>query len=349
MNAPWLTIVVDTFNHERFIEQCVVSVLEQDFPASEMEILVVDDDSTDGTPDIVRKFSPRVRLLRKKNGGQASAYNAAFPEARGEIISFLDGDDWLLPGKLKAVAETLERHLSVCGVGHGYYEIRDSKNETQIHSVDSDLSVNLQTPAAARQAFYAWYRILNSAFSIRREALERFLPIDDSLTFCADSPISLAGMALGAHILKEPLACYRVHSSNLHASDGGDRVRLRRKYDMMERMFQVIECQLRALQVPEESIAALLYAAWADSSRLRLRTFGGRRTEMFRTEMRSFRSQFANPGLRHRLFKYGVVGAATLSLSPQQFLAARDWYGRRKLGRIRERICGDNAAVSEKI
>ncbi len=59
-----------------------------------MKILVVDDHSTDRTPEIVRKFVPNVRLIQKTNGGQASAFNAAIPEARGEIVAFLDGDDW---------------------------------------------------------------------------------------------------------------------------------------------------------------------------------------------------------------------------------------------------------------
>ncbi|MGB6978474.1 MAG: glycosyltransferase, partial [Candidatus Acidiferrales bacterium] len=64
-NANRVTVLVDTYNHERFIEEALVSVLEQDFPADDTEILVVDDGSTDRTPEIVRKFAPRVRLIRK--------------------------------------------------------------------------------------------------------------------------------------------------------------------------------------------------------------------------------------------------------------------------------------------
>src|ERR1051325_2162678 len=94
LGKRFASVLIDTYNHERFIEQAIVSVLEQDFPASEREILVVDDGSTDGTPEIVKKFEPQVRLLRKKNGGQASAFNAGIPECKGEIVAFLDGDDW---------------------------------------------------------------------------------------------------------------------------------------------------------------------------------------------------------------------------------------------------------------
>ncbi|MGA6957802.1 MAG: glycosyltransferase family A protein, partial [Candidatus Acidiferrales bacterium] len=97
---PAVTVLIDTYNHERFIEEAIVSVLEQDFPQSDMEVLVVDDGSTDRTPEIVAKFEPRVRLIRKANGGQASAFNAGIPQACGEIVSFLDGDDWWARNKL---------------------------------------------------------------------------------------------------------------------------------------------------------------------------------------------------------------------------------------------------------
>src|ERR1700683_4600223 len=101
MARPLLSVLIDTYNHERFIEQAIVSVLEQDVAEADREIVVVDDGSTNRPPEIVRKFEPRVRLIRKKNGGQASAFNIGIPECRGEIIAFLDGDDWWAPGKLQ--------------------------------------------------------------------------------------------------------------------------------------------------------------------------------------------------------------------------------------------------------
>src|SRR5580692_2357527 len=118
MSKPFVTALIDTYNHEAFIEKAIESVLHQDFPAVESEILVVDDGSTDRTPELVRKFAPRVRMLRKANGGQASAFNAAIPEAQGEIVAFLDGDDWWAPGKLTAVADVFARDAAVGLVGH---------------------------------------------------------------------------------------------------------------------------------------------------------------------------------------------------------------------------------------
>src|SRR6201982_1266935 len=100
MLKPLVTVLIDTYNHDRFIEEAIASGLEQDLPRGEVEILVVDDGSTDCTPEVVRKFEPHVRLLQKTNGGQASAFNAGIPEARGEIVAFLDGDDWWAKEKM---------------------------------------------------------------------------------------------------------------------------------------------------------------------------------------------------------------------------------------------------------
>src|SRR6202162_5793139 len=108
MSKPLVSVLIDTYNHERFIEHAIASVFEQDMPMADVEIVVVDDGSTDGTPEIVRRYEPRIRLLRKTNGGEASAFNAGISECRGEIIAFLDGDDWWAPGKLRRVLEELE-------------------------------------------------------------------------------------------------------------------------------------------------------------------------------------------------------------------------------------------------
>ena len=113
MAQSFVSVLIDTYNHDCFIEQAIVSVLEQDFPTADREIIVVDDGSVDGTPEIVKKFEPRVRLLRKENGGQASAFNAGIPQCTGEIVAFLDGDDWWAAGKLSAVAEAFASDTTI--------------------------------------------------------------------------------------------------------------------------------------------------------------------------------------------------------------------------------------------
>src|ERR1700755_604600 len=133
MTRPYISVLVDTYNHERFIEEALVSVLEQDVAGVEREVIVVDDGSTDRTPEIVRKLEPRVRLIRKVNGGQASAFNAGIPECAGEIVAFLDGDDWWAPGKLRAVADALAEQPEIGLVGHGITEVfADARRQTEM-------------------------------------------------------------------------------------------------------------------------------------------------------------------------------------------------------------------------
>src|SRR5579871_6434531 len=107
---PLISVLIDTYNYGRYVEEAIESVLAQDFPADEREILVVDDGSTDDTPARVRKFGGAVTYLRKSNGGQASAFNFGLSHAGGKYVALLDADDYWLPGKLSRVAEEFEKH-----------------------------------------------------------------------------------------------------------------------------------------------------------------------------------------------------------------------------------------------
>src|SRR5579862_3432360 len=147
-----ISVLIDTYNHERYIEQAIVSVLEQDFPAGEMEIVVVDDGSTDSTPSIVEKFLPRLRYIRKQNGGQASAFNLAIPQLRSSIVSFLDGDDWWAKEKLAAVAEAFEGNPEIAAVGHGFYEVRDEEPPREMFVPAKTCRLDLTSVEAARFA-----------------------------------------------------------------------------------------------------------------------------------------------------------------------------------------------------
>ena len=103
---PTVSVVIPAYNAERWIGETLESVLAQEAP--DLEVLVVDDGSTDDTAAVVARF-PSVRCLRKPNGGLGSARNAGIRAATGRYVAFVDSDDVWLPGKLSAQIDLLDR------------------------------------------------------------------------------------------------------------------------------------------------------------------------------------------------------------------------------------------------
>jgi glycosyltransferase involved in cell wall biosynthesis len=100
---PFVSIVINNFNYGRYVAAAIESALAQTHPRT--ETIVVDDGSTDDSRSVVARYADRTRLLMKANGGQASAVNAGFALARGDVVIFLDSDDMLLPGTAAAIAD----------------------------------------------------------------------------------------------------------------------------------------------------------------------------------------------------------------------------------------------------
>lgn len=338
---PLITALVDTYNHEQYIEQALVSVLEQGLSPAELQIVVVDDGSTDRTASVVQKFAPRVTLLRKKNGGQASAFNAGFTQSHGQIVAILDGDDWWAPGKLTAVANALERNPQVAAVGHGYFEFDQATAQAQPRVPPGSSTINLASVESTRAAVSLWPFLLMGALTVRRTLLERIMPLPQEMVFMADTAIQAAAMAMGTLVLPDPLFYYRRHAQNLYAIEDGNLANLRRKYAMTELVHDRVYSMLIGLGISDQSACTLLSGTRLDAARWRLHKFGGSRREAFQTEMEAFHATFQNPTAAYRLFKYIVVGAATMLFTPRQFYAIRNWYAARQLGRLRGRLIKD--------
>ena len=103
---PRVSVIIPAFNCENYIEAALASVFQQNF--GDLELIVVDDGSTDGTPRILADYKDRVRLVAQENRGVASARNTGLAIARGDFVGFLDADDWWLPGRLAAQFAALE-------------------------------------------------------------------------------------------------------------------------------------------------------------------------------------------------------------------------------------------------
>src|SRR6516165_1260863 len=149
MARPFVSVLIDTYNHERFIEQAICSVQEQDFPLADREIVIVDDGSTDCTPEILQKFSKEARILRKSNGGQASAFNQGLANCSGEVIAFLDGDDFWCREKLATVVSELEAQPGIGAVGHGIFETDEAGRAVSVHAPVSIVENHLRSRAEA--------------------------------------------------------------------------------------------------------------------------------------------------------------------------------------------------------
>jgi glycosyltransferase involved in cell wall biosynthesis len=97
--VPLVTVVIGVYNAERYLAEAIDSVLAQTHP--NIELIVVDDGSTDASGRIAEQYGDPVRCIQQENGGMAAARNRAIPEAHGSYLSFLDADDRFPPDKLR--------------------------------------------------------------------------------------------------------------------------------------------------------------------------------------------------------------------------------------------------------
>jgi glycosyltransferase involved in cell wall biosynthesis len=330
MPKPFVSVLIDTYNHERFIEQAIVSVLEQDFPASEREVIVVDDGSTDRTPEIVKKFEPQVRLLRKENGGQASAFNAGIPECKGEIVAFLDGDDWWARRKLNTVSAALAMEPEVGMVGHGTVAVfDDGRQHTEVLCEGHRFS--LRSVAGARM-FRTRKSFLGTRSTIRTSILRKLLPVPVAIRIEADEFVFTMAASLGeVEILPEALFFYRIHDANFYSQHGFNEDRVRHKQQSIAQLAESLSVRLKEVGTSDEVLNTVVHAIRVEADQLRLSIDGGAPWETVATELAMYRLLHADAPWTHRSFKYATLLPAFL-LPPRAYyrtrrwLASSDWY-----------------------
>lgn len=123
---PLVSVIIPAYNAEKYVLLAISSVLEQNY--APLEILLIDDGSTDGTAKLVQREAPQVRIIQQTNAGVAAARNTGLRHASGEFICFLDADDGWFPGKLVAQADYLARHPEVGLVFHQWLVWRPDAN-----------------------------------------------------------------------------------------------------------------------------------------------------------------------------------------------------------------------------
>jgi glycosyltransferase involved in cell wall biosynthesis len=207
-----VSIVVISHNYERYLPRAIDSALAQDHPA--LEVLVVDDGSTDSSPRIIRGYGDRVQAILKPNGGNSTAVNAAFPHTKGEIVMFLDADDYLYPYAASRVVAAWQEGAA--------------KLEFRLSLVDADgVREGVEPPRCAplpngdvvadiaRWGHYVTPVLGGNAFN--RAALEQLVPIPMEPLFVNHNDGYLNPMcAFCGPIasLEEELGAYRLHGAN---------------------------------------------------------------------------------------------------------------------------------------
>jgi glycosyltransferase involved in cell wall biosynthesis len=247
MTAPLFTVLIDTFNYGKYIEEAVRSVLEQDFPKEQVEILVVDDGSTDDTEERLKQFGDAIRYLKKPNGGQASAFNFGWKHARGEFIALLDADDVWLPKKLSRMHQVFVSHPET---GMAFHRLLEWTEDGELSTRDHFIGVPAMRVPDSRFWLLCYPMMQASSLVFRRAALEDLLPIPEVLRTQADAYLTaLIIFICPVAGVDEYLAKYRIHGANLfHSGSAGPQptpTRLQSRMAMRESLVGEIREWLR--------------------------------------------------------------------------------------------------------
>jgi glycosyltransferase involved in cell wall biosynthesis len=218
MTTPYITALIDTYNYGCFIEEAIESVLHQDYPRERVQILVVDDGSTDDTAERVKKFGSVVQYFQKQNGGQGSAFNFGVERAAGEIIALLDADDYWLPGKLKRISEQFSMDRAI---GLVYHALREQDETLKVERDLPFVAVSGHLPDDTVNLLS--YRVYpTSSLAFRSNVLRKIMPVPKQIRLQADLYLTLLVPFISPiYAIPEPLGIYRIHGKNFYTQRPG--------------------------------------------------------------------------------------------------------------------------------
>ncbi|MBE9045903.1 glycosyltransferase [Pleurocapsales cyanobacterium LEGE 10410] len=205
---PTVSVIIPTYNCDRYIVQAVESVLQQE--DCHYETIIIDDGSTDSTEKVLEPYGDRLRYIKQKNQGVAAARNHGIAVARANFIAFLDADDYFLPGKLARQAEILLKRPDL-GIVHSGWQRVDQRGNKLL-----DVCPWLQIPELNLASWLRWKPVLPSAMMFRREWLQyaggfdpRFPPAEDT-----NLVLKLALKGCKTAWLRQITVCYRQHEAS---------------------------------------------------------------------------------------------------------------------------------------
>lgn len=241
-----VSVVMATYNGERYLEEQLLSIRNQTYTT--LEIIVVDDASTDSTLDILRRHAAqddRIRIhVNACNQGTASAFEAGFALSSGEFVAISDQDDIWLPGKIEILMQALGDNAGI------YTDSRliDQNGEDMGLTLMQRLCID--RPVSGRDFLSLLHKncVSGHAMLVRRSVLDMAVPFHRDDCFLYDQQLAIMAMICGGLVYSETAqTCHRIHAHNqvnglLRGSDGENRCS--RKKDRHAR-YRRIRHQLR--------------------------------------------------------------------------------------------------------
>lgn len=228
--AP-VSIVIANYNYARFLEGSIESALNQDY--EDVEVVVVDDASTDDSRDIIKAYGSRIRpCLKPRNGGHAAAFNTGFAACSGQVVFFLDADDYLYPNAVSKVmeawdADTTQAQFRLHIVDENR-QIKDIFPPPELPFDDGNV-----VPKLLRSGRYQ--TTVTSGLAFDRSTLETILPIpEDEFRQGADGYlVTVAPFHGNVTSIERCLGAYRQHGANHSQFEGklAERARWRMRHD----------------------------------------------------------------------------------------------------------------------
>ena len=293
---PRVSVIVPTYNCARFLGAALESVLAQTY--ADLEILVVDDGSTDATPAVMEAFAGRVRYLRQANRGVSAARNLGLAQAGGELIAYLDADDRWVPHKLERQLAFLEAHPE-CGLLHSDVTIIDEEDRVLRHRFNRETGRPLPMGRCLLALLHRCH-IQTPTVLERREWTARVAGFDPRVQGTEDYlrwiRLAMAGIQVG--YLDEPLALYRWRAGSLSSSP-------RRHWEELAKLFRLLltedGLEVRCGATPAAVAQERLYRLEMDLAYLDRRE--GRGPAARRRLLRLIGARPLRPGLYRELVK----------------------------------------------
>lgn len=216
---PTVSVIVPTYNRGWILNEAIDSVFNQHF--TDFELIVIDDGSSDETPDRLRQYGDRIQVVRQANRGVSAARNVGIRQARGGLIALLDSDDTWLPGKLAAQVAFFDAFpkARVCQTQEIWMRNGVRVNSRRRHRKASGMIF---------ERSLALCLVSPSAVMLRRPLLDEVGGFDESLPACEDYDLWLRiAWRYPIHLIDQPLTVKRGgHPDQLSRMPGLDKYRI---------------------------------------------------------------------------------------------------------------------------